>query len=281
MPNIKPFCGLRPAEQLQSRVVTRPLENYGTGEARLIASENSCSFLHLINPELDNPYLRGSRQELIFKKISENLESFVDHHYLVKEQQPCIYVYRAEHDGLIQKGIWAITHIGDYLNGHIKKHESTVERREKLLADYLQQTGLDANPVLITYHPDPVVDSMIDQYMEKKPALDFTFNDQSKHTIWAISDPSDVQQMIDAFARMPAVYIADGHHRIASMVKMGLQKQALNEGKHTGQESYNYFTTVYMNTAEVKVLEFNRLVRDLAGLSREEFIIALKELAAK
>lgn len=277
MPNIKPFCGLKPAVHLQSKVVTRPLENYGTGEARLIASENACSFLHLINPELDNPYLRGTRQELIFKKIAENFEGFLDHHYLVREANPAIYVYQVEHDGLCQTGIWTLTHIKDYLEGRIKKHESTVERREKLLADYLQQTGLDANPVLITYHPDQVIDQLIGKYTALTPDLDFAFADQSQHRVWAITEAADLHQMTTAFQAIPAVYIADGHHRAASMAKMGLQKQALNGSKHQGNELYNYFTTVYMNTNEVKVLEFNRLVRDLGEWTPTEFINALEE----
>ncbi|MBC8986604.1 DUF1015 domain-containing protein [Pedobacter sp. N36a] len=277
MPNIKPFCGLKPATHLQTKVVTRPLENYGSGEARLIASENNCSFLHLINPELDNPYLRGSRQELIFKKIAENFEGFLEHHYLEREKVPVIYVYQVIHDGLCQTGIWTLTHINDYLEGRIKKHESTVERRENLLADYLQQTGLDANPVLITYHPDPTINRLIKKYTALKPVLDFVFADQTEHRIWAIDDAHDLVEIVKAFAAIPAVYIADGHHRAASMAKMGLQKQSLNADKHTGNEPYNYFTTVYMNTEEVKVLEFNRLVRDMGKLSKGDFMKTLKE----
>lgn len=275
MPFIKPFCALKPAVHLQARVVTRPLENYSTGEARLIASENECSFLHLINPELDNQYLRGTRQELIYKKISENVEAFIEQHTLVREEQPAVYVYRVAHDNLVQTGIWTLTHINDYLEGRIKKHESTVERREKLLADYLQQTGLDANPVLITYHPNATIDAVISKYTALNPCLDFTFADGSLHQVWAITNAVDLDQLVAAFECMPAVYIADGHHRAASMAKMGLQKKALNN-KHNGTEAYNYFTTAYMNTAEVKVLEFNRLVRDLGGLSAEEFIAALR-----
>lgn len=275
MPEIKPFCALKPAAHLQEQVVTRPLENYSTGEARLIASENPCSFLHLIDPELDNPYLRGTRQELIFKKISENLEGFIEHNYLVKQQQPAIYIYQVSHDGLLQTGIWTLTHISDYLENRIKKHESTVERRERLLADYLQQTGLDANPVLVTYHPDAVVEQLTKKYIKQKPDLDFVFKDGTVHKVWAITYAGDLAAIVKAFAEMPVVYIADGHHRAASMAKMGLQKQALNAGKHNGTELYNYFSTVYMNTREVKVLEFNRLVRDLGALSRETFIAAI------
>lgn len=275
MPCIKPFCALTPAVSLQSLVVTRPLENYSTGEARLIASENSCSFLHLIDPELDNPYLRGTRQELIFKKISENLELFIEHKYLDQQSEPCIYIYQVKHDGMVQTGIWTLTHINDYLEGRIKKHESTVERRERLLADYLQQTGLDANPVLVTYKADPVVENMTRKYLETEPVLDFVFADGTAHKVWSISAEQDVEAIVKAFEQMPAVYIADGHHRAASMAKMGLHKKMLNAKKHQGTELYNFFSTVYMNTDEVKVLEFNRLVRDIGDLSKDDFLTAL------
>jgi len=272
MPLVKPFCALKPAKHLQASVVTRPLENYSTGEIKQIAAENPNSFLHLINPELDNPYLRGTKQELIYKKISENLESFIEHGVIVKQEEPAMYVYRVIHDGLIQTGIWTLTHIEDYLNGGIKKHESTVAQRERSLAEYLQQTGIDANPVLITYHWNAVIEKLISKYLELSPELDFVLADESRHQIWAITNEKDLASMIAAFAAIPYVYIADGHHRIASMAKMGQHKQALNADKHTGREAYNYFTTVYMNTEEVKVLEFNRLVRDLGGLTANEFI---------
>lgn len=277
MPLIKPFCALKPAVNLQSQVVTRPLEHYSMGEARLIASENKCTFLHLINPELDNPYLRGTREELVYKKISENLEGFLDHQFLIKQDKPAIYIYRVKHNGLVQTGVWTLTHIKDYLEGRIKKHESTVERRERLLADYLQQTGLDANPVLITYHPDQIIDSIIERYIKLKPDLDFTFADGTTHQVWAVCDDLDLKDLVTAFGNIPTVYIADGHHRVASMAKMGIHKQILNDGMHTGMEAYNYFTTVYMNTREVKILEFNRLIRDLGDLDPESLIELLQQ----
>lgn len=270
---IKPFCALKPALALLDRVVTRPLENYSTGQARLIASENPFSFLHLINPELDNPYLRGSRQELVFKKIGENLEDFIEKKILVNEEQPAVYIYQVKHDGLVQTGIWTLTHINDYLEGHIKKHEHTVELRERLLAEYLQQTDLDANPVLLTYHPDEQVKAVIAKYTAIKPAIDFSFADQTEHRLWIVTDTADLEQLVNAFAAMPAVYIADGHHRAASMAKMGMHKRKLYANDQNAE--FNYFSTVYMDTEEVKVLEYNRLVRDLAGLTEEGFLTAV------
>lgn len=260
---------------LQNRVVTRPLESYSLGQARLIVSENPHNFLHLISPDLDHPYLRGSRQELIYKKIEENLANFIDNEVLVKEQLPTIYIYQVQQDGMLQTGIWALTHIDDYLKGKIKKHELTVERREKLLAEYLQQTELDANPVLITYHPIAKVDEIIDAYTSQKPIMDFDFEDGTHHKVWTINNQEDLGVIIDEFNSLPAVYIADGHHRIASMAKMAIQQRKIS-GKDE-HANFNYFSSAYFNTKQVQVLAFNRLVKDLNGFTSEAFIEHVKQ----
>ncbi|RYE55525.1 MAG: DUF1015 domain-containing protein, partial [Sphingobacteriales bacterium] len=262
MPRIKPFYAFRAVMRLQNSVVTRPLENYSLGQARLMVSENPYSFLHLINPELDNPYLRGSRQELIYKKVNENLEAFVDDKVLMKEDKPSIYIYEVTQHELTQTGIWTLTHINDYLSGKIKKHELTVERREKLLSEYLQQTGIDANPVLITYFPNEVIDSVIARYKRLKPQIDFKYEDGTNHRVWVIDVAEDLNELLQAFEKIPSVYIADGHHRIASMAKMALHKRTLTAANENSD--FNYFSTAYFNTQQVKILAFNRMVKDLA-----------------
>lgn len=269
MPKIKPFCALKAGPALLNRVATRPLEYYGLGEARLIASENPNSFLHLISPELDHPYLRGSRQELIYKTIADNLERFMEDQVLIHEEKPAIYIYQVIHDGLVQTGLWTLTHINNYLAGNIKKHELTVERREQLLAEYLQQTGLDANPVLITYHPNQTVQLLIKKYMALEPDIDLSYVDQTQHLIWVVDNEADLQKIVETFMDMPAVYIADGHHRAASMAKMCLHKRKMFADEDA---AFNYFTTVYMDTQQLKILPYNRLVRDLAGLTEAAFI---------
>jgi len=274
MPIVKPFCALKPATPLLADVVIRPLENYCPEDVKAIALKHPHSFLHLINPALENPFLRGTKQELIYKKINENLESFIEQRVLERYEKPGLYLYRVIHDGLTQTGIWTLTHVDDYLTGKIKKHESTVQEREKLLAEYLQQTGIDANPVLITYTPHQAIESITERYMALAPDLDFAMQG-SRHQVWPIDDETDLAVLTDAFASIPYVYIADGHHRIASMAKMAMHKRALNGDKHNGTELYNYLTTVYMNTQQVKVLEFNRLVRDLGALTKEEFLANL------
>lgn len=245
-----------PFPGLEDQIVTWPLENYKPGEASLIASENSISYLHLINPELDNRYLRGARQELVYKKISENLDGFIENNILVKDRQASLYIYQVINKGYTQMGIWTMTAVDDYRDGHIKKHEHTVERREQFLADYLHQTGLDANPVLLIYHPNAVIDRITQKYLKQTPILDFKYADGSHHTVWAICDLVDQHQIVSAFEKMDCVYIADGHHRAASMVKTGCR----------------YFTTVYVNTEEVRILEYNRLIRDLGAINGEEFL---------
>lgn len=275
MPVIKPFYAFRPVLSLQGAVVTRPLENYSLGQARLMASENPYTFLHLINPELDHPYLRGSRQELIYKKIAENFESFTENDVLFREDRPAIYIYQVEHDGYRQTGIWTLTHIDAYLNNEIRKHELTVERRERLLSEYLQQTGIDANPVLMTYPPEREIERITRSYTAGIPEVNFGYQDGSIHRLWPVRDEKDLRVLIDAFSAMPCVYIADGHHRIASMAKMALRMRSVS----TDYEApFNYFSTAYFNTEQVKILAFNRLVKDLAGLSIRDFIAALKKL---
>lgn len=254
MPLIKPFKALIPAAHLQREVVTWPLENYSTGEAKLIASENSFSFLHLINPALDHPYLRGSRQDLIYKRIQENLEDFIHLDVLVQFSRPAYYIYQISCNGLVQHGIWTLSEVSSYLDGSIKKHELTVERREKQLSDYMEQTGLDANPVLITYRPDEVIDELIKEYILSTPVLDFVLKDKSLHRVWVVEQEEDIDLITSAFRNMDAVYIADGHHRAAAMSKM------------------DCFSTVYMSTEEVRILQYNRLVKDLNGLGKAEFL---------
>jgi len=272
MPSIKPFKALIPSSDLLTDVVTRPLEYYGVNEANLIASKKVNSFFNLINPKSANLFMRGSAQEIIYKNISENLESFLDNKTLIQADKPAIYIYRVKNNGLTQVGIWTLTNINDYLAGNIKKHEHTVESRERLLTEYLEQTGLDANPVLITYPPNVVIDELIDHYINQKPDIEFDYKDSTRHSIWLITNINELKMIVDTFALMSSVYIADGHHRIASIAKMKANKFSLSKNEHAG---HNFFSTIYMNTQQIRVLEYNRLVKDLSGLNEEDFLTAI------
>jgi uncharacterized protein (DUF1015 family) len=260
MPLVKPFSALIPAAHLQSSVVTRPLEYYSTGEAKLIASENNYSFLHLINPALDHAYLRDMNQDLIFRKIAENFDAFVNGKVLVPLNRSCYYIYQVTSNGFTQTGLWALSDVQNYLDGSIKKHELTVERREKQLAEYLHNTGLDANPVLITYHPVEAIELITQKYIKELPVIDFVFTDLTGHKVWLIDDQADIDLITYEIGKVESVYIADGHHRAAAMSKM------------------DFFSTVFMNTDQIRILQFNRLVRDLNGLNTKDFLSALEDV---
>lgn len=260
MPSIKPFQALIPSYRDCSVIVTRPLDNYSTGEARLIATENQYSFLHLIDPSLAEPSWRDMRKELIYRKISLTVKQFLDSRKLIQQERPAIYIYECSHNGLSQKGIWVLCETEDYVSGTIRKHEVTVERREQQLADYLNNTGLDSNPVLITYRPLPVIDQEIDRYSKMPPLIDLLFNDGSKHRLWAVEDRHDIQGIQDAVASLDVMYIADGHHRAAAM-----------KGKRE-------FSAVLMNTSEIKIYEFNRLIKGLNGLTASQILEKIAQM---
>lgn len=273
MPKIKPFRGIHPGKNFAGQVVLN-LENLSLSEAKLIRQENPYSYVNMLVPKLDNFFLLGSRNELAFKKINENFEEFLDEGILVKDPLPSIYVYQINREGHSQTGIWTTTSIDDYLNNVVRKHELTRADREQSLIDYLQQTGIDANPVLITYKSVHEIERILGETILKEPDITYT-KENSDHKLWIIDQKAVIMSLIKAFASLPSSYIADGHHRAAAASLYGIQRRKLNL-KHKGDEEYNFFTSVYMSTDQLKIYGFNRLVKDLKGLSVSEFLEKLK-----
>ncbi|HEY1061935.1 MAG TPA: DUF1015 domain-containing protein [Daejeonella sp.] len=273
MPKIKPFRGIHPGKNFAGKVVLN-LENLSLSEAKLIRQENPYSYVNMLVPKLDNFFLLGSRNELTFKKINENFEEFLDEGILVKDPLPSIYVYQINREGHSQVGIWTTTSIDDYLNNVVRKHELTRADREQSLIDYLQQTGIDANPVLITYKYVPEIERILQETILKEPDITYT-KENSDHKLWIIDQKAVIMSLIKAFASLPSSYIADGHHRAAAASLYGIQRRKLNL-KHKGDEEYNFFTSVYMSTDQLKIYGFNRLVKDLKGHSVSEFLEKLK-----
>ncbi|MEY3678219.1 MAG: hypothetical protein RI924_360 [Bacteroidota bacterium] len=269
MPKIKAFKGIHPDQAYAADVVLE-VENLDLSTARSIREVQHHSFVNMLVPKLDNRFLMGSKTELAFKKINENFEDFLEKGILVKDENPSVYVYQVQHLGCTQTGIWTVSSIDDYLNNTIKKHELTRAEREQGLIEYVQQTGIDANPVLITYEPDPEIDLLIADTVAKNPLLSFTKNG-SIHTIWKIDDPLQLKTIIEAFSALKHTYIADGHHRAAAASTYGIECRKLNL-KHTGNEEYNFFSSVYMSTDQLRIFEFHRLVKDLGKLSAQAFL---------
>jgi len=274
MPKIKPFRGIHPSQAKAGQVVIN-LENLSISDAKVIRQGNPYSFVNMLVPKLDNLFLMGSKNELAFKKINENFEEFLDKGIFVRDADPAIYVYQVTRYGLVQTGIWTITSIDDYLNNVVKKHELTSADREQSLIDYLQQTGIDANPVLITYHAVEQIELIIREIISKQAEINFT-KEGSEHRLWKIDNEITLNSLLNEFSKISATYIADGHHRAAAASLLGIQRRKLNL-KHKGNEEYNFFTSVYMNTDQLRIYGFNRLIKNLSGLSSAEILRSLEK----
>lgn len=274
MPAIKPFNGIRPNPDYADEVVL-DMENLSLQEAKIIRQENPYSYVNMLVPKLDNLFLRGSKNELAFKKINENFEEFLDKGILIQDTNPSIYIYRVSKEDSTQTGVWTVTLADDYLSNHIRKHELTRPEREAVLIDYLQQTGIDANPVLITYPAVPAIDVEIQKICQSEPDLSFRKNG-ALHELWKTDDGKRIDTIVKEFAKIPFAYIADGHHRAAAASRLALERRKLNPKFH-GSEEFNFFTAVYMASDQLKIFPFHRLVKDLNGKSVTEFFSDLKK----
>ncbi len=274
MPKIKAFRGIRP-DQRCARQLVLEVENLSLQAAKDIREENPYSYVNMLVPKVDSRYLRGSKREMAYKKINENFEDFLEKGILIRDSAPALYIYQIRHKGLVQTGIWTVTCIDDYLNNTIRKHELTRADRERALIDYLQQTGVDANPVLITYKPVPHIEKFIERKLAKQPDLDFS-TPYADHRLWKIDTPAEIVKLIKEFAKLPVTYIADGHHRAAAASLSGIERRNLNL-KHTGEEEYNFFNSVYMATSQLQIVEFNRLIKDLGPLKEDELLTKISE----
>ncbi len=275
MPKIKAFRGLRPAKDKVLDVIAKPFDRFYTEESKSILRSNPYSFLHAIEPLIDNPFLRASREELIFKKAKEYFDDFLEHGILVQDAKPAVYIYRTVNNGKTQTGIWTCTSIDDYLNNTLKKHEFTRADREKDLIEYLENTGIDANPVLVAYRKDANIEKFIQEHTQHQPDYEFHVDTQD-HFLWKIDQEEKLKFVIEAFEKLPAAYIADGHHRAAASSLAGIQRRK-NNLRHSGNEEYNYFSTLYFSADELLIYEFQRLVKDLNGYSETDFLNLLRK----
>ena len=274
MPKIKAFYGIRPNPDYAGEIVLN-IENLSLEEAKVIRQKNPYSYVNMLVPKLDNIYLRGSKDELAFQKINENFEDFLDKGVLIRDVKQSIYIYRISREFRSQTGIWAVTSIDDYLNNVIKKHELTRPDRETVLINYMQQTGIDANPVLITYSSNPEINLIIKRVCNLLPDLSFNQTD-AKHELWKIDNEDDVNALIVEFSKLSSTYIADGHHRASAASLLAIEQRKLNP-KYTGDEEYNFSTSVYMASDQLDIYGFNRIVKDLNSLTSEGFLKNLSD----
>jgi uncharacterized protein (DUF1015 family) len=268
---IKPFRAVRPPKLLAEKVAALPYDVMSTDEARVMAAGNPYSFLHISRPEIDLAAEVDIHTEPVYVKGQENLARFLADGVLSQDDQECYYVYRQKMGPVVQTGLVVCAGVDDYQTGVIKKHELTRADKEEdrvLHIDYL-----DANdePVFYTYRSDPTITALVAQATTQAPEYDFTTADGVSHTLWRIGEQSVIERLTAAFAAIPVLYVADGHHRSAAASRVRDLRRARNAA-HTGQEEYNYFLTVIFPDSELNIMPYNRAVRDLNGHTLAEYM---------
>jgi uncharacterized protein (DUF1015 family) len=274
---IKPFKGIRPPKDLVEQVASRPYDVLNSAEAREEAAGNEKSLYHIIKPEIDFPVGTDEHEESVYAKAAENFQMFQDKGWLVQDDKELYYIYAQTMNGKTQYGLVVGAYVPDYMNGIIKKHELTRRDKEEDRMKHVRINNANIEPVFFAYPDSETLDALVQKYTVQKPLYDFIApGDGFGHTFWIVDDAADIATVTKEFAAMPALYIADGHHRSAAAALVGVEKAKQN-ANHTGQEEYNYFMAVCFPANQLTIIDYNRVVKDLNGLSSAEFLSALEK----
>jgi len=271
---IKPFKGIRPKEGLAKMIAALPYDVINTEEAKKIAENNKLSFLHVDKAEIDfdniNPY-----SEEVYLKAKENLENLIKTSY-IEDDKDNFYIYRQQTGNRSQTGLVACASVLDYENDVIKKHELTREEKEIDRINHVNNCSAHTGPIFMTYRNNNEISKIINTYLENKPLYDFYSEDEVRHTVWVINEERDINKIVSVFKNIEKLYIADGHHRSASAYKVA-KKRREEAKEYSGEEEFNYFLSILYPDIELEILDYNRSVKDLNGLSKEEFIKKVEE----
>lgn len=273
---IRPFVGLRPAPGRAADVAAPPYDVLSTGEARLRAEGKPWSFLHISKPEIDLPLQTDPYAAEVYAKAAENLKKMLASGVLARDQAACYYVYRLIMGSHTQTGLVAAASVADYDTNRIRKHEFTRPDKEDDRVRQIDALNAQTGPVLLAYPGCTEVDSILARASVGQADADVTAEDGIRHSIWAIRDANVIEQLTRTFDSMHAIYIADGHHRSAAASRVAAARKADNP-KHNGEESYNYFLSVIFPHHEMKIMDYNRILTDLNGLSEEQFMERIRE----
>jgi len=274
---IKPFKGIRPPKELVEQVECRPYDVLDSEEARVEAGDNEKSLYHIIKPEIDFPVGTSEYDPRVYEKAAENFQKFQDKGWLVQDADEHYYIYAQTMNGKTQYGLVICAYVDDYMNGVIKKHELTRRDKEEDRMKHVRVNNANIEPVFFAYPDNAVLDQLIMRYAKTEPEYDFIAPvDGFGHQFWVISDANDIKTITEEFRKMPSLYIADGHHRSAAAALVGAEKQKQNPN-HNGTEEYNYFMAVAFQASQLTILDYNRVVKDLNGLTSEEFLLALSK----
>ena len=276
MPDIKPFKGLRPDQKYAEKVAAPPYDVLNSEEARELAKDNSYSFLHVSKPEIDLSPDIDVHDEQVYEKGVENFKKMISEKMLLQEDKPCFYIYRQIMGDHEQTGIVAAASVEDYDKGVIKIHEYTREDKEQDRAKHVDMLGANTGPVFLTYHAKDTINKIVEACKKDAPLYDFTSSDGIRHTVWKVSDPSIIQEIVKEFKTLDYLYVSDGHHRSAAASRVQKIRKE-NNPHHTGDEEYNYFLTVIFPDDQLYIMDYNRVVNDLNGLSDDEFMRKVAE----
>lgn len=276
MAKIKPFKGIRPPKDLVERIESRPYDVLNSKEAREEAGDNEMSLYHIIKPEIDFGEDVSEYDPRVYQKAADNFNKFMDNGWLVQDDKENYYLYAQTMNGKTQYGLVVGAAVDDYLSGVIKKHELTRCDKEEDRMKHVRACNANMEPVFFAYPDNEKLDEIIRRYAQTVPEYDFIAPiDGFRHQFWVISDDNDIKAITEEFAKIPALYIADGHHRSAAAALVGAEL-AKKDKNHTGNEEYNYFMAVCFQASQLTILDYNRVVKDLNGLTLEQFIEALK-----
>ena len=273
---VKPFRGLRPPKELVQEVASKPYDVLSSDEARAEAGDNEKSLYHIIKPEIDFPAGTGEHEPKVYDKAVENFKKFQDRGWLVQDAAENYYIYAQTMDGRTQYGIVVAASVNDYLEVRIKKHELTRREKETDRMHHIEINNANVEPVFLAFPTNEVLERIIADTAKTEPEYDFVSEDGIGHTLWVISDSAVKQQITDAFAGIPNLYIADGHHRTAAAAHVGEEK-AKADPNHRGDEEYNFLLAVCFPQSHLKVMDYNRVVKDLNGLTDEQFLARVAE----
>lgn len=277
MATVKPFRAIRPDAKYADKVISLPYDVMNRKEAAEMADGNPYSFLHICRAEIDLPEQEDAYDRSVYEKARDNIAERLENGVFLQEEKPALYIYRQIMDGRVQTGIVGCVAVDEYQNNTIKKHEFTRVEKEKDRINHFDVCDADTEPVFLTYRDDKRIRSIMEGYVANhEPEYDITSEDGIQHTLWVIDDPEIVASLTGLFDEIPALYIADGHHRSASACKVGLKRRE-EHPDYTGDEEFNFFMAVIFPDNDLKIFDYNRVVKDLNGNSKEEFLDKIKE----
>lgn len=274
---IKPFRAIRPIAEKAEKVAALPYDVMSSEEAREMVKGNPYSFLHVDKAEIDLDRSIDLYDTKVYQKAKQNMEQMVQNGIMIQDKQPLFYIYCLTMNGKSQIGLVACTSIDEYLNNTIKKHELTRADKEADRIRHVDTLNANTGPIFLAYHKNDEVKAILQSVMKKEQAVyDFISEDGIAHKIWLITEQKDITKLIEIFQKIPSLYIADGHHRNASAVKVGYKRRE-QKPDYTGKEEFNYYLSVLFSDDELYIMDYNRVVKDLNGLTQKEFLQKIRE----